>query len=365
MPPAPVLDILPDLLVTLDIWARLHFLERSAAQHAVPAVFLERLAGHIDGLDHSVEVSHVGAARRGAGVEVVEVDEGCVKGVSSSELDGAGAVTAVGLEGVPREVRLVTERIVAPPREVAYEIDGAAEVVEVDVTVGGEAGVDGHCGGEAVGGVGALGGQDVGVGLPFDEARVGGWVGGEGAAFEDGKVALLFDVDGDLVAVLHVGADAGEVFDDGDVELAELGGGSDAGQLEDLRRVEGAAGNDDFFGGVDGAGGAASAAQGTGAVEVLAFEVVDADGAGLSVLLDEADLGDVGIGLDGQGVTFADGVGDEFAHRGTSAILLDEGNLEEALSGIAEGIQAGVGINEESTCKTCDSIEEWWTDAHD
>ena len=58
---------------------------------------------------------------------------------------------------------------------------------------------------------------------------------------------------GDGWLVLEVLADAWQVGDDGDPERLQQSLGADAGQLEDLRCVQGPSGEDDFFRGVDGA----------------------------------------------------------------------------------------------------------------
>ena len=52
--------------------------------------------------------------------------------------------------------------------------------------------------------------------------------------------------------VLHISADAGKVDDKGNVGLLEEGGGTDTAALQDLGRVEGAGGEDDFLPGLDG-----------------------------------------------------------------------------------------------------------------
>ena len=55
-------------------------------------------------------------------------------------------------------------------------------------------------------------------------------------------------LDVDLEVVLQVLAHAGEVVDHGDAERLQLRGVADAGQLEQLRRVDGAAAADDLAG---------------------------------------------------------------------------------------------------------------------
>lgn len=76
--------------------------------------------------------------------------------------------------------------------------------------------------------------------------------------------------------------DAGQVLDHRDVELLQVVCGPDAGEHEELRRVEGAARDDDFPPGRDGFPGArrAGRAAAVGGVERFPFEVFDARGAG-------------------------------------------------------------------------------------
>jgi len=76
--------------------------------------------------------------------------------------------------------------------------------------------------------------------LPLVVASVGNtWI-CKGAVFEFGKVGGGVQDDGAFQAILQVGADAGKVDDDGDVEAFELGAGSDAAEFEELGSVESA-----------------------------------------------------------------------------------------------------------------------------
>jgi hypothetical protein len=114
----------------------------------------------------------------------------------------------------------------------------------------------------------------------------------EGAALEHGEVGGSLACDTNLVAVLEVGAYTGKVDDDGDVEALELGLGADSTELEELRSVEGACGDDDFLGSGDVSRGAALRASGArvSGVEALALEVFNADCFGDAAVV-EADLG--------------------------------------------------------------------------
>lgn len=99
--------------------------------------------------------------------------------------------------------------------------------------------------------------------------------------------------------VLEVGADTGEVDDDGNVELLQLLGGTDTGKLQQLGRVVGSTGDDDFAGGLGRSGNTLLAlVLGAGLVEVLAIEELDTCGARSLLSLVESDLGNVCVQSD-------------------------------------------------------------------
>lgn len=213
---------------------------------------------------------------------------------------------------------------VAPLRIVAHEVDRPAEDEQVCVGRAGGRGAHDHCGGEAVGRVGPsaweqVEGKETGaVRGPFGIAGVVG-LGVKGAAVEQAEGFGVVGGDGNFVAVLQVLADAREGVDEWDGVLGEFAGGADAAEFEQLGGVEGAAAEDDFVAGADGAwnaavggiGGVGVAAEGTGFVEVWAFEVGDAGcfrfGAGFLV---EEDAGDEGVCFQCERMACGDGVED-------------------------------------------------------
>src|SRR5262249_33979375 len=73
----------------------------------------------------------------------------------------------------------------------------------------------------------------------------------QGRALEDPEVVSHLADDANLVAVLEVLADAGEVDDDLDAVALELGARTDAGEHQELRAVEDAAAEDDLAPGPD------------------------------------------------------------------------------------------------------------------
>lgn len=236
--PSRVLGILADGLGALDVRAgeNLGNINELAGKG---------IAGEADGLGQGGEVGLVVA---GASIEVVEGDLGDVERVGGLELHGAGVVARVGLEDGPGEPVVLARGVDAVTGEVATEVDGPAEDEGVPLVVlrGGALVV--HGGGEAGGRVQAMVAQD-GV-LPALEAFIG-WAFVEGAAIQGGEVVLDRALDRDLVMVLKVGSNTRRVDDDGDAKLLELVGRTDSAELQDLRGVVDATGNDDLAGSCD------------------------------------------------------------------------------------------------------------------
>lgn len=83
-----------------------------------------------------------------------------------------------------------------------------------------------------------------------------------------------------------------EVDDNGDVEGVKLGSRPDAAKLQELRSVEDASRNDNLSRSIDGAGTSDSSRPRAGVrtVEILAFEVLHANGAGPRARLVEHNL---------------------------------------------------------------------------
>jgi hypothetical protein len=98
--------------------------------------------------------------------------------------------------------------------------------------------------------------------------------------------------------VLEVGANAGKVDNDGNVELLELVGGTDTTELQELRRVV-CSTRDDDLARSSCRSGDTSIAVGLGAslVEILTVKELDAGGARRRGLV-EVDLGNVAVGPD-------------------------------------------------------------------
>ncbi len=90
--------------------------------------------------------------------------------------------------------------------------------------------------------------------------------------------------DGHLLVIAEVLANAGQILDDGNVELLQVVGRTDTAEHQDLRGVECAAGDDDLASGAGGhlgSGGVGNLAV-VRCVERLAHEILDAGGTGLA-----------------------------------------------------------------------------------
>lgn len=112
-----------------------------------------------------------------------------------------------------------------------------------------------------------------------------------------GDGALAEGQDASFVVVGDGLANTREVDDDGNGEFLEMSGGTDAGEQEQLGRVEGAAADDDLFGGVGFPGCAfvGGVVARVRAVETLALKVFNANSLGLFATLVEDDFGGEGI----------------------------------------------------------------------
>ena len=86
---------------------------------------------------------------------------------------------------------------------------------------------------------------------------------------------LQLEVQVDERVLLQVRADGGRVDDRLDADRAQVVGGADPGQLEDLRGVEAAAADDDVAGGRDALDGAAARELDAGRAAVLDDHAVD------------------------------------------------------------------------------------------
>ncbi|TKW56379.1 hypothetical protein CTA1_7237 [Colletotrichum tanaceti] len=268
----------------------------------------ERPAGELEPLVRRLQVLVGLAAVVDARVVVVEVDGRHVPGVGRPEGDGAGVVAAVRLEDDPGPVPRVGERVGGVARELALELGRRPRDEEVGLVLG-DGGPEHDGDGDAVGGVDPLGDGLEALAVLL-EAGVRRRL-RKGALAGDGEVARRLADHRGLVAVLHVGTDAGEVDQDGDAERLELRLGADPAELEQLGRVEGAGRDDDLPLGVDAAGsrGRRRAGTGVGAVEAGSLQEVDPDSPGLvATRLIKADLGDL-IYISSVPGPAADGVG--------------------------------------------------------
>lgn len=255
---------------------------------------LKHLARQVDTLTQSLEVL---GGTNGVG-KVVEVDEGGVAGVGRLELDGAGGVASVHLEDDPSPVPRVEEGILRVAGEVSAEVGWGAGDDEIRVATLGDGGLLDDGDRDTVGGVHALGRRSSTL-LPLGEARVIGCA-GKGATLDEVKVRGGLADDGVFVTVLHVGADTGQVDDNGDLEGLELGARANTAELEELGGVVGASRDDDLAGGGDAAVAGRDGVAGTrvSAVKRLALHKLDSSRTGDAAALVEDDLS--GLGREGQ-----------------------------------------------------------------
>jgi hypothetical protein len=378
--PRLVLDELLHILFSRNIRAGPSLSELPIERDKV----LERLAGELHRLVQRLQILLIRPAVRGALVEAAHGDLRHLLRVGRLQQHGAGVVARAGLEDDPDPVAGVLEGVLGVPGEVALEIRGRAGDEEVRVGGGvaclaGGGGFLGDGDGDAVGGVDALVDRREAV-LPFLQAGVRGGV-AEGAVLGQEEVGRGLADDADFVAVLQVGADAGQVLDEGDVEAGELLLGADAAELEELGCLEGAGGDDDLLLDVDGAlgalGGAVARVCG---VEALAVEEVDAGGTGRGAVGVEVDLGDEGVEGDVEVVlpaavpAFGVGDGEDKVAR---AVALEgfgvdgDGDLEGGFGPVAPG-EAGVQVLGQDFGQTGDGVKEtaeetlcvevsWWS----
>lgn len=376
MSPGLLLDPLEQLLVRVVLLGR----PEDGRLAVDVGHLLEELHRHAHALDHGLGVL-VGVLLGETLVQVMEGDDGRVAGVGAGQLDRAGVVAGVSLEHEPRPPGLVVgrRRVGGVAGVEAGEQGREAADPQILLAVVGVAGRPDGAAEDLVGGVRALGGAQVlGVDV-LGPARV--VLGVQVRAVEDtGEVGGVVAVHADFQTILEVVADTGEVDEDRDLELLESaenegladektdrgdalpeggGGGNilflgaNTGELEDLGRVEGTAGKDDFLGSPDGAGDTSvlgSAGAGVGSVEGLAVEIFDTVGLRLLALvldLVEGNLGDQGVQGDVKGILLgavpvpgSDGVVDVITGRRAAIVKVVHvhGELGEDLQQIALGI---------------------------
>ncbi len=324
------------------------------------------LAGHgVTGkLDGFIQGRQIGVVVADAGVEVVEGDLGHVEGVSGLQGHSPRGVARVSLQDSPGEPVMFVRGVDAVVREVAAEVNRPTEAEDVEAVVCSDGALVEHCRGEAGGRVDTAVSED--GRFPAVDAGVFLVADAEGAAVQAGEVVLDLALDGDLVVVLQVGADTGQVLDDLDAELVQLFGWTNAAQLEDLGRVVDTAG-DDYFTRCrckardTGRGGLG---QRAGLVEVSAVEEVDAGSTGGVVALVEGHFGNVGVHADVKGVFLRAIIvlripdsNNELASAVSVSIVGRDGNLIVAVLGIAGG-RIGIGIASKQSANVEDVISQ-------
>jgi hypothetical protein len=348
--PRGILCILRNLLGGVDISTRQDLVD-------LDELALESVAGEVDGFGEGSQILLVVAD---ASVEVVVGDFGHVEGVGRAQGNSSGVVTRVRLEDRPGEPVVLRGGVVGIAREVAAEVDGSAKGKDVVVVVLGYARLVEH-GSAQAGRCVKTAVACAGI-LPALHAFVG-VVAFESAAIKGGEVGFGFALHVDLVVVLEVGSYTGAVGDDGNVKLLELFGGSDTTELQELRRVVGSAGEDDFARCLGGSGDSLCArGLGAGLVEELTIEELNTSSAGRGDFLVEKDLGDMAVHPNVErvhlgtvfGLCVANGQ-DELAGSSALAISGGNGDLVETGASIAL-LGVGVGITSNQSGQVDDSV---------
>ncbi|PMB72600.1 hypothetical protein BM221_000014 [Beauveria bassiana] len=233
------------LCVLLNVGLARHVL---AGEHLADfdGLAAQGVARDADGLVHGLQVPGVVAAAR---VKVVVRDVGHVERVGGAQAHGAGIVARVRLEDGPGEDVVVLGDVDAVLREVAAKVDGPAKEKVVVLAILRDGALVEHGHGEAVGRErAAVAKPRI---LPLVQTGIALAVEAKRAALERRKVLGHLALHVDLVVVLQVAAHAGQVDDDGDIERLELLAGTNAAELQNLRRVVGSARDNDFARGID------------------------------------------------------------------------------------------------------------------
>ena len=221
--PSSVLGILRNISLGCDVLARKDFLNGDS-------LTLESIAGKSNGLGQGSEIGIVVTL---ASVEVVVRDFRHVKRIGRSKLNGAGGVARVRLQDGPCEKVVINGGVVGVTGEVATEIDGTTENEEIILVTLSNRTLEEHSGTETGRGIDATVSSDIRV--PAVEASIGTLT--ESASLEGCEVGGCCALYVDLVVILEIGADTGEVLDDRDIELPELGCRTYTTELKELRRV--------------------------------------------------------------------------------------------------------------------------------
>ncbi len=237
VPPGRLLDHVRDGPVVADVPARDQFISHDEPGQGILA---HDLPHELDALHHGPQVF---AGLIAALVEVAEVDLGHFTRVLRPQRHCPSSVFRVSLEDGPGEMVVSLLDSFRVVEEVALERAWQAEDEEVRVRQilarATDKGEDG-----TVGGVEASA-----VCLPLLQARIRrvaplGWL--ETASLQDREIGLHFTDDADLVPVLETLADALARDQAGDALVRQVLLRPDAGEHQQLGRVEGATGQDDL-----------------------------------------------------------------------------------------------------------------------
>jgi hypothetical protein len=219
--PGSVLCILRNAFLGGDVLAREDLID-------LDELTLERVTGEVNGL---VKGSEIFVVVTDTSIEVVVGDLRGIERIRRAELDSSRVVARVSLEDCPGEPVMVGSSIDTVAGEVTTEVDGATEDEDVELVVLGDAGLVEHGGTDTGGRVDTTIAED-GLVEAIQALVLGTAV--KSAAIECGEVRGSFALDVDFVVVLQVGANTGEIDNDGNVKLLELVGWTHTAQLEQL-----------------------------------------------------------------------------------------------------------------------------------
>ena len=230
MAPGIVLHELADLVVGLHFGAGQFLLDNDAGIHGG----LGEHAHELDAGHHRIEVvapafGVVGVAAFlgvGAFLEIMEIDLRRIARVRRAQFDGAAVVFGVGLEDAPGQIILLIGDQLRVAGEIAREFSDQREDEQVGQRAFFQRALD-EREGRAIGGVDALA-----PARPLLALRI---VAREGGVLQDGPVLPQLVGDADLVAVLQILADAGQIDAHLDAVAVELLFRTDARQHQQLR----------------------------------------------------------------------------------------------------------------------------------
>lgn len=123
MTPGDILDILSQLIICLQSWARSLFFESGSWYDRIIVIVVESVSRLPDSLNKCIQILLVCIVLCRTCVEIVEINLRLYSGISRPELDSSGLVSSFGFERIPREMLMVCHSKVAPLWEVANEVD--------------------------------------------------------------------------------------------------------------------------------------------------------------------------------------------------------------------------------------------------